>query len=145
LTNRFLGYWQNDAKQLPPGLEPDKLSAEELLFLMLHARGRLLARIAESSKDDAWVEAIAAGFASLLQHADMEDHHRIYHGQSPWHDDVRPPSVIASQLLMFLGRLSVTNAMVYEGVLRRGSVQGFMLLTQDLHQWKELGETGNDP
>lgn len=139
MTNRFLGYWQSDDKPLPPDLEPDKLTAEESLFLMLHTGERLLTRISESSRHDAWVEAIAAAFASLLQHADMEDHPRIYHGHSPWHDDVRPPSVIAYQLLMFLGRLPATNAMVYEGVLRRGSVQGFMLLTQDLHQWRDLG------
>ena len=144
MTNRFLGYWQNDDRPLPSGLEPDKLNAEETLFLMLHAGERLLAVITESSQHDAWVGAIAAGFANLLQHADMEDHHRIYHGHSPWHDDVRPPSVIASQLLMFLGRLAASSAMVYEGTQRRGSVQGFMRLTQDLHQWRDLGETGND-
>jgi hypothetical protein len=33
---------------------------------------------------------------------------------------------------------------VYEGTQRRGSVQGFMRLTQDLHQWRDPGETGND-
>jgi hypothetical protein len=144
LTNRFLGYWQNDDRPLPPSLEPDKLTAEEVLFLILHTRERLIARISESSNHVAWIETISAGFSSLLHHTDMEDHHRIYHGRSPWHDEVRPPSVIASQLLMFLGRLSVTNGIVYEGCLRRGSVQGFMHLTQDLHQWRELGASDQE-
>lgn len=144
MANRFQDYWHNDRRPLPTDLDPRSLNAEEALFLKVHARDRLIAHIADAADSNGWIEAIAAGFANLLQHADMEDHHRIYVGSSQWHVDVRPPSVIASQLLMFLGRLSVANPTVYDGCMRRGSVQGFILLTTDLHQWKERATRGHE-
>lgn len=117
-------------EKLPARLSAESLNAEEALFLMLHAQKPLLAKIAEGDQDAGWIEAIAAGFASLLQHSDMTDHATIYQGGSEWHAVVQPPSVVASMLLMFLDRLSNANAPVHDGVGKRGSVQGFLRLLE---------------
>lgn len=139
LKNRFASYWNNSEKPLPRSLAANSLSPEEMVFLATHARGRVIKRIARGDQNNEWVCAIAAGFASLLEHCDMEDWAVIYQGHSEWHEAVRPPSVIAAELAYFLGQLSIANPHVYGQCLRRGSIQGFIRLVDIASQYMRDG------
>lgn len=135
MKNRFKRYRNSRREPVLDSVTPSELTPEEVLFLALHARQRLLDRIgkaAGASEEGAWVEAIAGAYASLLQHCDIEDHPRIYHVHNEWAECVCPPSVIASELMTFLGGLSVTNEEIYAGCRRRGSIQGFLAIVPEL-------------
>ena len=127
---------------LPKDLNPSDLSPDELLYLALHVRDRVLDRIADAREDeqcDKWTEAIANGFADLLRRCDIKDHDRIYHHDSDWHRSVRPGSVIGPELMQFLGGLYVENPKVFDDCNRRGSIQGYMCLLHDLSEWFDVG------
>jgi hypothetical protein len=79
-------------------------------------------------EQEAWTDRIAAAFASLLQHCDLDGLDRVYQLSRPWNDLVFPPSVLACELMMFLGALSVANPDVFAMINKRGSVQAYLRL-----------------
>ena len=142
MRNRWSTIAKEQDKKPLKQCEPTELTPEETLFLALHIRSRFLDRIARSESDDEhdqWVNTIAAGFASLLEHCDVDDLSRVYHGNGPWHRTVRPPSVLAGELWVFLGGLSVDSQNVYNGCSKRGSVQAFRKLVGDHLEQYEWG------
>jgi len=142
MKNRFKRYRHSRNEPVLDRVSPYELTSEEVLFLALHTRSRLLdwiGQAAGAAEEGAWVEAIAGAYASLLQHCDMEDHPRIYHVHNEWADCVCPPSVIASELMTFLGGLSATNEEIYAGCRRRGSIQGFIAIVPELGDRMKYG------
>jgi len=141
MKNRWESFWQNHTGKPLGKCDPDDLSPEETLFLALHVRPQFLDRIAQATGDIEqleWANAVAAAFASLLEHCDIDDMDRVYHKDSPWHRAVRPPSVLAGEMMAFLGGLSVKNSAIFAACRSRGSIQAFMRLL-DAHcecfQW----------
>ena len=143
MKNRWKTFGNEPGKKPLKRCEPADLTPEETLYLALHVRSRFLDRIARSSTEDEyaeWVNAIAAGFANLLEHCNLDDLPRLYHGQSPWHETVQPPSVLAGELWVFLGGLSVDNQFIFESCGKRGSVQAFMRLEDSQREHFERGK-----
>lgn len=131
MENRWRAIPSEQRDVLLQGCKPSELSAEEALFLALHVRSRFLDRIGLATtkyEQEAWTDTIAAAFASLLQHCDLDDLDRVYHLNRPWNDLVFPPSVLACELMMFLGALSVANADVSAMINKRGSIQAYLRL-----------------
>lgn len=140
MRNRFKRY-RHSRKRPVIGRTSD-LQPEEVLFLALHCRQALLDRIEKADEEKekaAWVEAIAAAYASLLTHCDMHDHNRIYQRTNAWTEAVCPPSVLACELMIFLGGLSVAHPEIAESCARRGSIQGFEATVPEIVHYRDNG------
>ena len=113
------------------GIAISEIDEENALFLAIHRRDALLCWMARAM-DDAevlgWVDLFSAAFGSMLQRCSLGDLDRLYQHQTRWNSVVRPPSVIAPELMRFLGGLSVVNKRAYEQLQSRGTIQAFLEL-----------------
>ena len=128
-------HWENRSSssigQFIATMTSGQTTPEQLLYLALHVRQPLLARLAQAAEQgevENWANLLNASLASFIENSNIEDLDRLYQRQSRWNSIVRPPSVVEPELMNFLGLLSTTNTPLFDDLKKRGACQACLKL-----------------